>query len=176
MAPRYVTCPHCNEKRDLGGDYTSPANRQRDHDAWRTEHLSGQCLTAAAQPEPETDPEIQTFNALKDRLSQATGSPGMTAFHGGKVHMTLAEWERLIDTICEFRDAPRLTQEHVSRAFNDAANEVIDAAENDDRVTDAVNLVVNAGLHFIEHPGDDLEAAIERSYDEDADVVLDWIR
>ena len=37
------------------------------------------------------------FNQLKDRLIAATGSPGLTSFHEGKVHMTLSEWERLVE-------------------------------------------------------------------------------
>ncbi|MFJ2420203.1 hypothetical protein [Streptomyces brevispora] len=51
----------------------------------------------------------QRFNQLKDRLSAATGSLGLTSFHGGKVHMTLGEWERLIYRI-EAADAASDTQ------------------------------------------------------------------
>lgn len=40
-----------------------------------------------------------TFNNLKDRLIAATGSPGLTSFHDGRVHMTLSEWGRLIGII-----------------------------------------------------------------------------
>lgn len=48
------------------------------------------------------------FNSIKDRLIAATGSPGMTSFHGGKVHMTLAEWDRLVLLAERSRLSPRV--------------------------------------------------------------------
>lgn len=58
----------------------------------------------------------QIFNAIKDRLIVATGSPGLTSFHDGKVHMTLSEWERLVG----FIEAPPKT------AFSDPAPRSMD--------------------------------------------------
>lgn len=43
MTANWVTCPNCGEKHNNGGDYTSPANRERDRIWWREEHLSGKC-------------------------------------------------------------------------------------------------------------------------------------
>lgn len=45
-------------------------------------------------PTPE-----QQFNTLKNELIAAAGSPGLTSFHNGKVHMTLEEWSRLVAII-----------------------------------------------------------------------------
>lgn len=39
------------------------------------------------------------FNKLKQRLTAATGSSGLTSFHDGRVCMTLVEWQRLISCI-----------------------------------------------------------------------------
>ena len=53
----------------------------------------------------------------------------------------------------------------ISDALNQAAEDVLGVAgREDDRLVDAVNLVVNAGLHYVEHPGGDLDDAIEANY------------
>ncbi|WP_026820052.1 hypothetical protein [Arthrobacter castelli] len=117
------------------------------------------------------------FNALKDRLTAATGSPGLVSFHDGKVHMTLGEWERLINTIRDAQEQPRQPgMESINQALIHAADEVIGLADGDERITDAANLMVNAGMHFIGHPEDTLEDAIEANYDDETDNVLGWIR
>lgn len=95
MPPSYTTCPNCGQLHDTSGRYTSPENRELDRRWWKDGHLSGACLAdTPAEPAP-LSPEAR-FNQLKDRLIAATGLPGLTSFHGGHVHMTLAEWERLI--------------------------------------------------------------------------------
>lgn len=38
----------------------------------------------------------EKFSELKQRLIAATGSPGLTSYHSGGVHLHLREWERLI--------------------------------------------------------------------------------
>lgn len=59
----------------------------------------------------------------------------------------------------------------ISDAFNRAAEDVLRVAgQEDQRLVDAVNLVVNAGLHYVEHPDSDLDDAIEASY-ADADAA-----
>lgn len=40
----YIRCEHCGETRDTSGDYTSPANRARDQEAWVQEHSTGACI------------------------------------------------------------------------------------------------------------------------------------
>ncbi|GAB3944048.1 hypothetical protein GCM10029976_067560 [Kribbella albertanoniae] len=40
----WIRCPHCDEKRDTSGRYTSPTNAKRDHDWWLEEHISGRCV------------------------------------------------------------------------------------------------------------------------------------
>ena len=42
---------------------------------------------------------LSEFNKIKDRLIAATGDPGVTAFWGYRVHMTLSEWDRLVTLI-----------------------------------------------------------------------------
>lgn len=65
----------------------------------------------------------------------------------------------------------------VGAAFNRAADEIIEALElPGEGKRDLVNLVVNVGMHYLDWPNDDLTAAIEASYSEDATSVLDWCR
>lgn len=49
VAPRFLTCPTCGEKRDTSGNYTSPANRERDRVWWREVHESGKCAELAPE-------------------------------------------------------------------------------------------------------------------------------
>lgn len=69
-------------------------------------------------------------------------------------------------------------------ALNKAAEDVLAlTGREDDRLVDAVNLVVNAGLHYLANPEDDLDAAIETNYanvntDEGRDIaqtVRGWL-
>lgn len=159
------------------------------------------------------------FNQIKDRLSAVTESPGMTAFHGGRVHMTLEEWERLVSLIelahlqqagirqrCaamergvgyrvsgdhstwgEYHEGKHdfaseiaelvgedgetirvYTADHISTVANQAAEAVLGIPEDDDeRLRDAINLVVNATLHFLDHPDDSLQEVAEANYEPD---------
>lgn len=70
----------------------------------------------------------------------------------------------------------------VSTAFNEAVDQIIDLVGGDERLTDAINLVVNVGLHFLEHPGSTVDDAIRASYDQSeedendiVDTVLGWL-
>ncbi|PUB32495.1 hypothetical protein C8K30_1011021 [Promicromonospora sp. AC04] len=117
--PRYVDCPNCGEKRDTSGNYTSPANQERDQRRWAEEHESGKCA-----------------------------ANGPRAF----------------------------SRDQISGALNRAADAVTDLAAQDDRVGDAINLVVNATLTFLESPDADLEAAVAANYSDSVDDVLGWVR
>ncbi|MDP9903159.1 hypothetical protein [Arthrobacter bambusae] len=195
---------------------------------------------------PDETANAQRFSELKDRLIAVTGSPGLTSFHDGKVHVTLDEWERLIGSIEEARnelqsrelhhfeeeqisanaqatldearrlcggveyrgpgkhetwdayhegrsaladeveqvldraDPPRAaTYERINTALNRAADEVLETTcdDGDEHLRDAVNLVVNAGIYFLEHPDDSLEDAVRENYDdESAKELLDYLR
>jgi hypothetical protein len=63
----------------------------------------------------------------------------------------------------------------ISDALNRAAEQVLDRIGNGEWSTDLINLLVNASLHYLDNPGDDLAAAIDANYDEDANTVLGWI-
>jgi len=74
---------------------------------------------------------------------------------------------------------PDFSADGVNTAFNRAADEVLDVADDgcDERLRDTVNLVVNAGLHFLEHPDASLEDAVRENYDDDfAENLLDALR
>lgn len=64
--------------------------------------VSARLAEEGSRPSPEV-----RFNQLKDRLIAATGSPGLTSFHEGKVHMTLSEWESLVELAESARTARR---------------------------------------------------------------------
>ncbi|MFD4943049.1 hypothetical protein ACFWNT_11030 [Streptomyces sp. NPDC058409] len=156
-------------------------------------------MAVAAPPQEvltEPTPE-QRFNELKDRLIAATGSPGLTSFHDGRVHMTLGEWQRLIARLDKALTVPttdgsalRTTRtilregldgsvgakaffrDCISEALNRAADDVSALAPETEQVHDATNLVVCAGLHYLENPGATLHQAIEANYEEDVDDVL----
>jgi hypothetical protein len=63
----------------------------------------------------------------------------------------------------------------VQQAANDAADDVLTVIESDEQITDLVNLLVNATLHYLEHPDHGLTDAIEANYSEDAEEVLGWV-
>lgn len=73
------------------------------------------------------------------------------------------------------------TYEQVKKAVNNAADDVsglIGAehhAADDDLVNDTLNLTVNATLHYLEHPADSLEQAVQAHYG-DIDDVLEHLR
>lgn len=195
---------------------------------------------------PTENTDARRFNAVKDRLIAATGSPGPTSFHDEKVHMSIEEWERLVGSVeeaqrelrsrelhhfeeeqisaraqavldearrlcraVEYRvpgrhetwdahhegrsdladeilqvldrtDPPRAaTHERIGIALNRAADEVLEIArdDGDELLRDAVNLVVNAGLHFLEHPDASLQDAVRDNYDEEfADELLESLQ
>lgn len=67
------------------------------------------------------------------------------------------------------------TSQQIATALNKAADEIAELDPSDERIRDTVNLVVNAAVHFLANPDDDLDEAIEANYDEDPDVVVGWI-
>lgn len=89
-----------------------------------------------------------------------------------------------IEQILDQAGPPRAaTLERVGTALNRAADEVLALAgdnpddNTDGLVCDAVNLVVNAGLHFLEHPEACLEDAVRQNYDHDfAEDLLESLR
>lgn len=324
MPSNWITCPNCGEKHNPSGDYTSPANRDKNRRRWVEEHESGKCVTGAAgstqyapgelrivrdvhvqisnntayhveeaaaghrrlTDEPVTEkgalqlmrdlgspypgqryddapfagkPMIgnsltpptneQRFNVIKDQLIAATGSPGLTSFHDGKVHMTLGEWERIVSSITAAQEATAaqtkemhsrelhhfeeeqisakalavisevrrlcdgveykvpgkhdtwdtyhegrsalaaeidalldhadsataFSTDRISTALNRAADDISELDATDERLRDATNLVVNTALHFLEHPDDTLEDAVDSNYSESFEEVLGWI-
>jgi hypothetical protein len=66
----------------------------------------------------------------------------------------------------------------VGAALNKAADFTIEEARTDadEVITDAVNLVVNLGLGFLEDPAGDPMRIIGDAYDDDPDEVLSWIQ
>lgn len=69
------------------------------------------------------------------------------------------------------------TKEQVEGALNRAADDVLDAIKaGDEGERDVANLVVNAGLHYLEHPQATLATAITAEYDDAAETVLGWCR
>lgn len=85
-----------------------------------------------------------------------------------------------VQQILDRTDPPRAaTHERINTALNRAADEVLKIArdDGDELLRDAVNLVVNAGLHFLEHPDASLEDVVRKNYDDDfADELLDSLR
>ena len=77
---------------------------------------------------------------------------------------------------CVADGARALTQDRIRAALNGAADKVWALAPQDERLGDAINLVVNAALHILEFPDADLEAVVEANYSEDVDTVLGWVR
>lgn len=62
------------------------------------------------------------------------------------------------------------------RALNRAADEITALAPGDDRLRDALNLMVNATLHYLAHPNASLEDAVRAHYDDELAEVIGWIR
>ena len=86
------------------------------------------------------------------------------AYHEGRSALA-DEVLRLLDRA----DPPRAaTLERASTALNRAADEVFALAryDGDELLRDAVNLVVNAGLHFMEHPDASVQDAVRANYDD----------
>jgi hypothetical protein len=67
--------------------------------------------------------------------------------------------------------------EQISEALNSAADEILEAVDAPDSgLRDALNLLVNAGLHYLEHPGADLSDVVSANYSAaDLATVLSWI-
>lgn len=71
----------------------------------------------------------QRFNMVTDQLIAATGSPGLTSFHDGKIHMTLEEWERLVSSITAAQETTTTqTKEMHSRELHHFEEEQISAS------------------------------------------------
>lgn len=121
--------------------------------------------------------EINGYNVLA-----ATGSSGSwMAASGDEKYLLGARYElsglraalKIAETLSE--DYARITRLDVSAALNQAAEDVTDLHPDGEHVRDSVNLVVNAALHYLEHPHDDLTAAIETNYDESVEEVTGWV-
>lgn len=72
----------------------------------------------------------------------------------------------------------QVTIQQVVDALNLVAEHIEDAViiGDDDGVRDAINLMVNATVHYLENPDDtDLVSAIVSSYDTSPRRVLGWI-
>ena len=84
------------------------------------EHQSGyeECVDRlkALDARQKDQEGTKQFLTLYDRLVAATGSPGLTGYHEGKVHMTLSEWERLIKFA---EEAKLMRDERITRVFAD---------------------------------------------------------
>lgn len=66
----------------------------------------------------------------------------------------------------------RFTSEQITAALNSAADDVLGAVSDhdDEQISDAVNLMVNAAQHYLTHDHD-LDAAIEANYGDDPATV-----
>ncbi|GAA1457601.1 hypothetical protein NE857_21515 [Nocardiopsis exhalans] len=69
------------------------------------------------------------------------------------------------------------THDQIAVALNRASADISEAASLPDEGTiDALNLLVNAAIHYLEHPGDGLAEVVEADYDATTlDKVLGWI-
>jgi hypothetical protein len=83
-------------------------------------------------------------------------------------------------------DSVTFTREEISKVLNRACDEIAEEAGLPDSGTiDALNLLVNATLFYLDNPGGDLAGVAESNYDIDPDdledgrtaldVVIDWI-
>lgn len=67
------------------------------------------------------------------------------------------------------------TMKDVIVALNRAGDDILEAiGEPETGKRDVVNLLVNAGTHYLEHPKATLGEAIDASYGEDAGEVIGW--
>lgn len=67
-----------------------------------------------------------------------------------------------------------VSRDDVAAAMNRAADEILERLGADDpTITDSINLVVNASLHWLDHPDDTLEDAVEANYGDDGDTILE---
>jgi hypothetical protein len=73
--------------------------------------------------------------------------------------------------------ALRYSEEDVSAAVNQAADDILDAVDAGDAgLRDGVNLLVNATVSYVTGKARDLSEVVEQSYEADYDEVLSWIR
>lgn len=121
--------------------------------------------------------EINGYNVLS-----AVGTSGSwMATSGDEKYLLGARYElrglraalKIAETLDD--DYVRIPRPGITAALNRAAADVTHLHPQGQLVRDSVNLVVNAALHYLEHPGDDLTAAIESSYDDDVDDVINCI-
>ncbi|WP_394941139.1 hypothetical protein [Psychromicrobium sp. YIM B11713] len=69
--------------------------------------------------------------------------------------------------------------DQITTALNRAADEVLNVVhdDGDEFLSDAINFVVNAGLHFLERPDASIEDVVHENYDDDfAEELLDSLR
>lgn len=67
------------------------------------------------------------------------------------------------------------TTTKISEAVNNAATEIQDLTSYDETVADATNLMVNATLHYLDEPGNELADVIEANFSDNEDI-LDRLR
>lgn len=68
--------------------------------------------------------------------------------------------------------------DQVKAALNGAADSIEEACKlPESGVIDAINLMINATLHYLEHPGATLREVIAAEYDEETtyEDVISWI-
>lgn len=73
-----------------------------------------------------------------------------------------------------------ITTDQFNAALQRAASDVINLADDDvhdgEQVIDAVNLVVNAALHYLDHADATLNDVIAANYSDSAEEVRSWIQ
>jgi hypothetical protein len=68
------------------------------------------------------------------------------------------------------------SQEEVSDALNQAADDILDAVDaGDEGLRDGLNLMVNATLSYLAGEADNLQDVVESNYGDEYDTVLGWV-
>lgn len=71
-------------------------------------------------------------------------------------------------------EVPTYTRDQVSAALNQAVDDINDAVDlPEEGAVDAMNLVVNAALLYLDGTAKDLSDAIEQSYQDTADMLAE---
>lgn len=72
MPNHWITCPHCGEKRNTSGMYTSPANLEKDRQWWVDEHDSARCITEETGSEfPYQPGELRIVRSVNTPTSES---------------------------------------------------------------------------------------------------------
>lgn len=72
---------------------------------------------------------------------------------------------------------PRIyTEETITSALNRATDDILDLLDRPDLIRDALNLLVNVAIHYLNFPDEDsVEQAINASYDDSYAEVMSWV-